>query len=767
MTMATAARLVWAALLAAGMAVTSPRPALAAAPEAPQSGTPAPGTVRGVVVDAQTEQPLARVLVRLADTPHAATTGSDGRFALTGVAPGAYTLTVSVEGFALVRKAVAVTPAAVLDFTVVLTAGTGTYEERVDVVAPVFATREPGTVAESTLSALESQDLRSMVADDPLRAVQAMPAVTATDDFTAEFAARGSGPGSTNVVLDGVPAAAVLLHTVEGRDDSGSIARINGDVLDRTTLLLGSFPQRYGDRLGPELEFVSRDGSRDGFHLRAVASTVAAAALAEGPLAGARGAWLASFRQSYLDRVIKRLDAAGNTTLGFTDAFGKLVFDVTPRQQVSLTVLGGRANYDERTDTPGPNTLSNAVSRGGLAIGAWRAAGASWLVSQRGFFLLNRFQNLRADGLELGQGRHTEWGWRGDASRVVSGRLTLEFGGHAQRTLERVALWSYDRRVPPRRTATEQYDRGATSGGAFLNVRWQPSPAWTLAAGGRADATTAVSGATGSPWIQVQHALPSGLSVRAGAALAHQAPSFEQIWGVTSGGGSALGPQRSIQTDVGVDQTLGARTRWQVSIYNRREQDVVFASGLEPRAAGAPIPYDPRAKYANRLSGFARGVELLLQRRDPNGVSGWVAYAYSRSRYTDDVTGERFDGDYDQRHTLNTYVSVRLWSRTAAIVKFRAGSNIPVRGYYRATGAEDADGLPVFVAGPYRNEGRLPTYARLDARLNQVFNFSTRRLTLFVELINVLDRTNGGMGGGRRVEKLLPFVPAAGLLMEF
>jgi hypothetical protein len=201
---------------------------------------------------------------------------------------------------------------------------------------------------------------------------------------------------------------------------------------------------------------------------------------------------------------------------------------------------------------------------------------------------------------------------------------------------------------------------------------------------------------------------------------------------------------------VSVEQVIGARIRWQVSFFNRNERDIAWAPGLEPRAPGALVSFNARATYATRLRGSARGIEAVLQRRDPNGLSGWVAY-----------------GDYDQRHTLSTYTSLRLGSRTTVVTKFRAGSNIPLRGYYRPTGQKDADGLPLFTLAPSRNAGRLPTYARLDVRVNRAFNFSTRRLTLFVELINVLDRTNGGMSGGRSVEKLLPFIPAAGFLVEF
>jgi outer membrane receptor for ferrienterochelin and colicin len=331
---------------------------------------------------------------------------------------------------------------------------------------------------------------------------------------------------------------------------------------------------------------------------------------------------------------------------------------------------------------------------------------------------------------------------------------------------DRRSEYEYDRRVPPRRLTLESYDTDATQGGAYANLRWQATAASLVTAGARVDAGSAMPGATASPWVQFEQRLPRGFQLRAGSGVYRQDPSSEQTSGV-HGGGDALFSQQAWHADLGIEQILGGRTRWQVSLFNREERDVVFASGLEPRAPGSLVPYNPLARYENRLDGNARGIEAVLQRRDPNGLSGWVAYAYEQSRYTDPQTGESFDGDYDQRHTLNVYASVRLSARTTLVGKCRLGSNIPVRGYYTPTGAEDANGLPVFTPGTSRNEGRLPTYARLDVRLNQVFNFSTRRLTLFVELINVTNRTNGGLSGGRYVEKLLPFVPAAGFLVEF
>ncbi len=765
MPMSAVRRRAAAGLLIGALALAAPRPATAQA-EPPPRPDQAAATIRGSVVDERTEQPLARVLVRLADTDYRATTGADGRFELRGVTPGDYTATVSVVGYALLRKPVSVTPGAVLEFTFVLTAGTGTYEEKVDVVAPVFEQREPGSVAEQTIGATELQDLRGLVADDPLRAIQAMPGVTATDDFSAEFSARGAGPRNTGVLLDGIPASAVLLHSVEGRDDSGSIARISTDLLSRATLSLGSYPQRTGDRLGPQLEFLTREGSRDGFHLRAMVSMVAAGAVAEGPLAGGRGSWLASIRQSYLDWIIRQLYPDEDSFLGFTDAFGRVTFDASARHQVSLTLLAGRSHYEEADTGSSPNALADAKSNGGLGILGLRSTGRTWSLAQRVYGQINDFQNTQPAGLEAGSGRFVDAGYRVDFTRAFGARLTVDAGGQAQRVTDRQSVFAYDRRVPPRRTTLETWDTEATRGGAYVHLRWQAATASLLAGGARVDGTTLIHGAAASPWVQFEQQLPRGVRLRAGTGLYQQEPSSDQVAGL-HGGGDGMSRQQALHVDLGLEQIIGARTRWQVSLFDREEQDVTFASGLEPRSAGSLVPYDPAARYANRLDGYARGIEAVVQRRDPNGLSGWVAYVYQRSRYADAATGESFDGDYDQRHTLNVYASLRLWSRATAVAKYRAGSNIPVRGYYSPTGLEDADGLPTFTLGPARNVGRLPAYSRLDLRFDQVFNFSTRRLTLFAEVINVTSRVNAGLAGGRSIEKLLPLVPAAGVLFEF
>jgi hypothetical protein len=52
------------------------------------------------------------------------------------------------------------------------------------------------------------------------------------------------------------------------------------------------------------------------------------------------------------------------------------------------------------------------------------------------------------------------------------------------------------------------------------------------------------------------------------------------------------------------------------------------------------------------------------------------------------------------------------------------------------------DDRPVFYGlSSHRNTLRLPAYSRLDLRADRAFNWSGRRLVLFVEVANILNRT--------------------------
>src|SRR5258706_6683694 len=328
-------------------------------------------TVRGTVVDARDGSPLREVSVRLQGGQTTLTT-DDGRFEMTDVPAGTNELYVSVIDFMLVKRSIAVPAGGVLELTIPVAPGTGTYSETVTVRAGKEFAPSTTAVSEQTLHSSELQQLRGLITNDPFRAVQSLPGVASGDDLRSEFTVRGFAVDHMNFTFEGVPAP-LLVHTVQGIHDSGSIAMVNGDILDDIVLSTGSYPQHFGGRTGAELDFRLREGSRDRVQSHVSVSFTDAAVVVEGPLGRARqGSWLASVRKSYLDRLIRRLDPANDFAFGFSDVQTKLVYDLNSRHQLQLALTAGRSRLDRQPHELDPFDLKDRKNATAIAVVTWR-----------------------------------------------------------------------------------------------------------------------------------------------------------------------------------------------------------------------------------------------------------------------------------------------------------------------------------------------------------------------------------------------------------
>jgi len=727
------------------------------------------GTLRGVVLDAATGGPLSRVLV--ADVTRdqsgiSVVTGAEGQFELT-VPPGPRRLRASVVGYAVAERQVTVAAGEVVDVTIPLAGGTG-YSEAVTVSADRFRSADPGAPAQQVLGSADIQNLRGVLTDDPLRAVQVLPGVATGDDLRSEFTVRGSSFPHMHLTLDGFTTPYLLhaIRAVEDESSSGSVAMINSDILQDVALVSGGYVQRSGNRTGASVEFNVRSGSRERPQVRAAVSGTSASVVVEGPFRGRRGAWLVSARQSYLDLVIERL-VNDQVQFGFSDAQAKVVYDLSSSQRVQLTVLAGRSRLKEPEEEVDANDLYVGLNRSAIGIGRWQWSGARSVLSAGVMGGVNRFRNETINGAQLDNGHEQQLSARFDARHQLTEAIELEAGGEVD------LLRESRRRQRPITSTTyrvvNDYSGEGTRLGVYGSARWTVAPWLSILPGVRLDHSSLTDDATASPWLQAVWRVSPGTSVRGATGVYQQFPGFEQVIGAW--GTPDLNPERATHLDVGVEQAIGESARVQVTLYDREEQDFLRRAGAETRLVdGRLVPASRTARYENRLEGSSRGIEMMLQRLDANGFSGWISYSYGRHRYHDTLSQETYWGDLDQRHTVNLYGLYRMSPRTSVSGKLRMGSNFPAPGYYTESGGR------YFVAET-KNEVRLPSFARLDLRVNRTFTWSTRRLTLFAEVINVLNRENvryhppsidGRTFEARRLfESLLPVVPSAGLLFEF
>jgi outer membrane cobalamin receptor len=721
------------------------------------------GTLRGRVLDAQTGEPIAKAVVLLPALGRETLTAADGTFAVDDLALGEVQIVVSTVGYGLVQEAVVVGAGAE---PAQIRLGQEALKRSEDVVveAAPFAPADPAAPNAHTLGGVELRNLASVLADDPLRSVQSLPGVAAADDFYASFASRGAGFSSVGFYIDGVPTSAPF-HTILGSNEAYSLTILNGDVVDSISFVSGGAPARYGDRTGAVLNVETREGNREEVAGRVSLGASGAYATVEGPLGGGdKTSWLVSGRKSYLDYVLDRLEI-GAVVLGYYDVTTRLAHHPTPAQAVALTLIHGRSSWNDRDPDIQPHDTASAQVEADHATLRWTHLASNRLRFEASLFgSLETGQNRTRSGVERFDSRSTQWGARAEVLRV-EGAHRLE-GGALFRALNGRAR---DVDGPARARTVSQGEGSAPQWGGFLQDTWSPGGGLTLTLGGRFDRFEETGEARFLPRASASFAF--GSATRASLAYGRYAqfPTFLQLHG--EHGSAGLRAEGSRHLVASLERDLGQRTRLRLEAYDQDDRGGIFTPAAEWRIEGGRVlAPDPEVPFGNALEGRSRGVEVLLQRRSANGLSGWLAYGYGRARRTQSASGLRFDADFDQRHTLTGYGSVRVSQTLNLSAKFRYGSGFPIPGYFRRAGGG-------FALADERNGVRAGVYSRLDLRANKTWIFRSWKLTVFGELLNALGHTNRRYSGfdldrrsGRvslESDTLFPRLPSLGVTADF
>jgi len=405
-------------------------------------------------------------------------------------------------------------------------------------------------------------------------------------------------------------------------------------------------------------------------------------------------------------------------------------------------------------------------SRNLLLNAHWNYTPSARLFTQtRVFGLRTDFTNTNRDESILDDGQRTQFGVRHDINYLARPSHRIEAGLYvrsirAERFDERFDFFQPERDVLTfSERATEQ---GYYVQDTYTNERLGLS----LTGGGRIEH----SGLTGETLLSPRAALGlapgSNWRIRAAFGRYYQFPDFEETFGRL--GSPNLRAERATHYNASVERTLGSRTRVLVEVYDREDANLLFSLS-EPRVEAEQITFT-EFQFRNALRGHARGIELTLQRRSANNLTGWISYSYSKTRLRDEQSHLSFISDFDQRHGVNAYASYRFTETFNLSGQWRYGSGLPIPGFLQRIGPD------LFLASE-RNLVRVPAYNRIDVRANKAFLFKKWKLTLSGEVLNVLNRENlryagfDGYGSRGRVfgnlDKLLPILPSAGVAIEF
>jgi Carboxypeptidase regulatory-like domain len=736
--------------------------------------------IRGKVSNASGGEALGQVQVQVVQSGTTTITAVDGTFQIQNLDPGAYTLRLNAAGFRLTAIPVVIAEGTdVKELTIAMAPDNFRRVDTVEVKGDPFYI-ENESISQENLTGTEIRQTATVLVDDPFRAVQTLPGVSAAgnNEFFAEFSVMGAPFRNVAVYIDDVVVSRPF-HELPGFSDGASLSVLTSETIEEMNLMPVAYPERYGDAVGAALDVRTRDGSRAEPLFRLTAGMGQSDFLGEGQLGNARrGSWLFSVRKSYIGYLLKYFGA--DTDVGFTDARVKLTYDLTPRHNVNLFAVGGHT--DVFTSAPSSSVPSDDFKEGNndftLARVGWRfAAAPAVLLDSHAAYIRQAFDAQNPFGQKLQTDYYQEW----------VGGTNLVWSWQENQLLQ--AGW-VGRHLRENGYSASFFNTGTpelfslVDGSAFQQRGYlQQSSALLgnrlhLLGGMRFDALQRIGVHPVSPQFSLSFKATSSTSLQLGyGQYAQFFPGFSQVPVCPVAG---LLPERSQHYVTSLEQKIGEHARFRVEAFDRENRHWLGerSAGFSPAGSCALEPLSLSSSVFQHDR--SRGLQFVLQRRSANRLSGWVGYtlAYSDQRFFP-VSLAAFGGNIfttgfnllpeTQRHTVNVFGAYRLTPTVNVSGKWIYGSGFSLSQLtFRPVGTIFVP--TVIPVAPFQS------FQRLDLRASKSWAFTRSKLTLYGEVLNLTNRENRrilsvsiGQNGEAlvRTDKGVPIAPAVGLAFEF
>lgn len=726
---------------------------------------PAPATVRGRVAIAGTKTPLAgaRITVTGGKLPPATrVTGADGAFEVAGLPPGKYAIEVTAEGYepSTGVEEVRVSEEVSLELELVPVAA----EDEV-VVRGVRPIRE---VTRRTVTRRELARVPG-TSGDALRALQNLPGVSRPPALSGVLIVRGNADQTTPVFIDGLWVPNIYHF-------GGLSSVVPTEMLDEINFYPSNFSVKYGRALAGVVDAHLRETRNDGRHHGLLQlDLIDVRAMAEGPVPLASG-WnfLGGFRRSHVDAWLVPLLEGEDTQVKGAPVYydWQLLVDKRPTKKSYLRI--GLLGFDDRirlVDESSPSSGSLSSTNASLGIGAIYQhhlsdetdldLTVSLARSHQSISISNILVDTEAYGFLS----------RAEVTTKLASNLTLRAGLDSL-----MAPYNVTGQLPEQPGGGEDVGPSITLPtrrfdhtnlfflpAVYGELTTTPSKRSLLVSGVRVDYNHEGRAIDVSPRISGRYDVVHGsprTTVKAGSGIFHQAPGLGEV--VLSEDASDLRSTRSFQNSLGVEQELGEHLELSVEGFYNLLDDLI---GRAPDENGV-------LRYHNLARGRIFGAEAMLRYRADEHFFGWLSYTVSRSERTWNPGEESQLFSLDQPHILTLLGSYSFGSGWEIGARFRyVTGNLYtpcVGSLFNSTATSY-----VCVSGPPNSE-RLPPFHQLDVRVDKRWEFSSFTLGVYLDVINLYNRTNPDFMGynfdyskSRPETGSLPFVPSLGIRGEF
>ncbi|MGE5400910.1 MAG: TonB-dependent receptor [Ignavibacteriales bacterium] len=706
------------------------------------------GTIKGHVICLQTREALMGTTVLIHNTRLGATTDAEGYYTIPNVPAGSYILEFRSVGYNnLMRTDVQVRPGRITTTDAELKETTIQTEDVV-ISAGYF---QPPDVSNLGALSFNNEEIKRSPGSmgDVSRILMAMPSTAKVSDDNNDLVVRGGSPSENGFYVDGIPVPNIN-HFPNIGSTGGPIGILNVEFIDNFNFLTSGFSSQYGDKLSSVVDIRFREGNKDEIDLQADLNWAGFGGALEGPLPAGKGAWLVSFKRSYLDFFSK---AAGwDMVIRYGDAQAKVTYDLNKNHKLSL--LNIFADDHEKFDR------KDAIEQGGNSYGlidnyqnttglSWKALWNSTMYSvtsasfsmqsfkndfnkvstNEKYYVSDNFEgffNLKnINYLELNKFHRIEFGLEVNAEM---GEYDYAKYADTNRLGQPEPAFIVNRNLDPQRY------------GAFFTYTAGPFYDFMVSVGGRADYYSFNENVLFSPRVSLSYEVNPVLKLNASSGIFYQRLplvilsqklDFKKLKNITA-----------YHLGAGLEYLLSADTKLTVEVYDKEYDNlplskedpsfIVMDGGLSGSSFGNYNELSSTGK------GYTRGTEILVQKKLSDDIYGIISGSYFRSRYRD-YDGIWRNRAYDNKFIFSFIAGYKPSREWEFSMRWTYAGGCP----YTPFDIVKSQQLRTGVIDPAKiNSARYPDYHSLNLRIDKKFFFSSQSLDIYLSVWNTYNRKN-------------------------
>ena len=711
------------------------------------------GGVRGVLVDAETKQPLIGANILLQPSERGTITNEHGVFEFLNVPVGTYVLRFSYLGFetlfvsdVVVRVGRTANVTAELQPVILESEG-------IEVSAGYFQRDDAQPVSVATFSAEEVRRTAG-AGGDISRIINGLPGMARVDDMRNSLVVRGGSPMENGFFVDNIAIPNINHFPTQG-SSGGPIGLINVDLIDDVSFSAGGFSAAYGDRLSSVMEIQLREGNRESSEYQFDLNFAGVGLVAEGGLAEEQGAWLISARRSYLDFLIDTVfkDEAGAALPVYSDYQAKLTYDLNDRDKITfLDILGlDESNIEQADALEEAENYFGSWKNAENTVGVnwrhlWRGNGVSNTSLSHAFTRYDISTSRTATGDALYANRSSEHHVRLRNTNYyrLSEAHHLEFGADVD--LQRAG---YDQRyaagVDPlgQTLPLTVVDESFTSwrAGVYASYRWKPLWRFSTTIGVRMDRFSYTKQTLFAPRFAASLNLTAKTALNTAFGLYHQ--QLPLVLLTQSPTNRSLQNPLALHMIVGIQHMLAEHTRLSIEAYSKLYDQFP----IDPSQGALFIidqlfydqnVYQQHAALIDDGKARTRGVEIMVQKKLARKIYGLISAAYFRSQYRD-ASGAWRNRVFDNRLVFSTEGGFKPDEKHEFSLRWTYAGGRPYTPFDVDASREQGQG--VFDISRI-NAVRMPDYHSLSLRFDRRFYLKRSTLIAYLSVWNVYGRRN-------------------------